>query len=668
MRPSHVQMSLTSPRNQCLLRLQECNDSVCDLCFSPNSLHLVAAGSDGDNTVRVWNIEVGLEIATYLPPSKSLVMVEFYSDSVILLCERSHHLKSVVKMWEFEAGSVVDVHTFESEVTAVCWSADRTQIGTATYTQDQHAVHVWQYLDGEVSEVAALNGHQKHITTVSFSPQGDHLASASHDNTVRIWQKKQDAKTFSRWWEICEILDCGTGSCKSVSWSHDGNTFALCADDDVLVFWSTHFWVSMLKIKTKTWFIESLQFTTDDHHIVSASTDGYVRIWRCKDGMEVCCMSDHMYEAEHVACSGDGQYIASVGMEGTVVLWSAPGWTKGIDGAAEPEPVIEKVECFPNVPFCWSPDGVYLAVGASPDEDAGGIELHEIDAWTATLHRSLKTAPGKLWAETLQWSADGRYVAAHMGGGEVRVWGAQEGGDCGSACSLWAGEAECISFSPCSQQVVVVLAGGAVQLWSARTGEHAVTVGQHRLQEDEDDEEEEETGQCSCCFSPSGLLIASCVRESVHIWDVASLSCLKVTTGHGAQFSCDSAHLVAIDYNNIVVCGPLDGPADQIESVEISPTTYNWTFACYVCNGQYIIAYADMTIALFSVLPPFDMRVLMLSSPAVVQSLAVHEGAGGGLRVAYHAESEGVTIWELCRRRRTTEDGWMGAKVMPLLR
>ncbi|HAA73482.1 MAG TPA: hypothetical protein DCE55_30350, partial [Planctomycetaceae bacterium] len=44
---------------------------------------------------------------------------------------------------------------------------------------------VWDTATGQ--EMLSLQGHADAVSSVRFSPDGKQLASASHDNTVKVW-------------------------------------------------------------------------------------------------------------------------------------------------------------------------------------------------------------------------------------------------------------------------------------------------------------------------------------------------------------------------------------------------------------------------------------------------------------------------------------------------
>lgn len=195
---------------------------------------------------------------------------------------------------------------------------------------------------------ATFLGHEAVVTSVTFSPDDQRLASSSADKTVRIW----DVHTGQQ-------VGClqHPDEIAAVSFSPDGRYVATGSWDKTARVWNVESGELIAELKGhEAKKVGGIAWLPDGTRLVSASADGSLRIWDVTTAQEMACLQGHRDKVNSVAVSPDGRWIVSGSHDRTVRVWDSHSF--------------EQIACFESN---WE---VY-SVAVSPDGKRIGIVTYK---------------------------------------------------------------------------------------------------------------------------------------------------------------------------------------------------------------------------------------------------------------------------------------------------
>ncbi|MHC5856380.1 WD40 domain-containing protein [Nostoc sp.] len=426
-----------------------------------------------------------------------------------------------------------------------------------SYTREQVQTALYQAVFG-VREYNRLEGHISGVNSVTFNSQGSLIASASADNTIKLWHPDGSlVKTLSGHDDVVN----------SVSFSPDSQILASASQDKTIKLWSREGQLLATLLGHQA-VVNSVSFSPDGQIIASASTDKTVKLWS-RDGKLLKTLQGHNGAVLGVAWSTDGQTLASGSADKTVKLWSRDGkLLKTLQGH---EDAVKSV--------AWSPDGQTIA-SASLDQT---IKLWNLNG------KLLRTLSGHSAGVTsVSFSPDGKTIASASTDETIKLW-SSEGVLLGTlkGHNNWVNS---VSFSPDGRTLASASRDKTIKLW------HWDDVLLRKPKADNDD------WVTSISFSPGDRTLAAASRDKTVKIFSRDGKLIRTFTGHkgqvwGVSFSPDGQVIASASKDKTVklwsrdgqLLNTLQGHNDAVLGVAWSP------------DGQVIAsASKDKTVKLWS--------------------------------------------------------------------
>lgn len=186
--------------------------------------------------------------------------------------------------------------------------------------------------DDEVKEVhivneiefklgASLEGHERSVSYLAFSPDGKQLASCSADKNVIIWNPHEGNLVRRLNSDSAGELGGHERGISCIAWSPDSSLLCTASDDQTLRLWKVETGECIRVLRGHTHFVVCCDFSCRGNILVSGSMDETVRLWEVKTGEMLKEVPAHSDPVTSVKFSPDSSMFVSSSYDGLCRVW-----------------------------------------------------------------------------------------------------------------------------------------------------------------------------------------------------------------------------------------------------------------------------------------------------------------------------------------------------------
>lgn len=531
------------------------------IAFSAEGSMLAGAHYGNGNMFWVWNPHTGERIRY------------FESDREL------NHSRNLTSKWEWLT-FIFSHRRINSPVDPLCaFIADKSY-------EDKKNI---QLLDTQTGELRiTLSGHTKPINStgfneawvsLAFSHDGKILASASLDETVRLWNTLTG--------ENIATYEARTDRIDSLAFSPDGTILATAGCDGEIRLLGIKTESPRLTLTGHTDAVSSIAFSPDSQSLACGSETGKTYLWDMKTRQSNLIHKDDRNVAHYVSFAPDGLTLASTGKGGTSLYDVRTLQHKAI---------------LPEVGgsvFTFSPDGQTIA-------SARGHSIRIADSRSGDHDMTF-------WGHlddvlSLAYSPDGEILSSSGRAGpykenpitKIRLWdtktGVQRLALTENICSVGS-----IAFSPDGETLASThWATAIIKLWEVSTGKHISTLNAFSK-----GESSKYISTSKIVYSPDGTTLAAIVRKddryTINVWDVETKKRSIIQPNHvlpitTLAYSPDGTTLASGSQDGTVLLWKMrSSPVTRLNitplTVETSPIGKHLTFNVNMSDAQNVTGF-----------------------------------------------------------------------------
>ncbi|QRK06707.1 SIR2 family protein [Archangium violaceum] len=551
--------------------LQGHSGRVTGCAVTPDGRRVVSSADD--NTLKVWELETGRELATLQGHSGPVTGCAVTPDGRRVVSSSDDN---TLKVWELETGrELATLQGHSGRVTQCVVTPDGRCVVSSS---GDNTLKVWELETRQ--ELVTLRGHHSYVTGCAVTPDGRRMVSSSWDNTLKVWELETARELATLAGHPWNVTGCVV--------TQDGRRVVSSCEDNTLKVWELETGRELATLQGHLWSVTGCAVTPDGHCVVSSSWDNTLKVWELETGRELATLEGHSGRVTGCAVTPDGRRMVSSSWDNTLKVWEletgrtlvtpqshggsvtgcvvTPDGRRMVSSSDDNTLKVWELETGRELATLEGHSRRVTGCAVTPDgrRVVSSSDDNTLKVWELETGRELATLRGHPWTVTgCAVTLDGRHVVSSSGDDTLKVWELETGRELTTLHGDRSFGSRLV-VTPDGRRVVSSSEGNTLKVWELETKRHLATLKGHRLYvngyavtpdgrlvvSSSSDRTlrvwELETGRevatlqghpwtvAGCAMTLDGLLVVSYSDDNtLKVWDLSSGECLHTLYGYG---------------------------------------------------------------------------------------------------------------------------------------